>query len=189
VATRHSQKTQGCPHQFVDHLQIGLRLGVSKAVAASCRTRALIAVRSAKLLGVGSAGGRKRCTKFSKVRISAFRKGIPRIQMLRRARVNAVLLTRAAGTPMITYGVDAVGIMAGSQLDAAMRSIAKALAPEAGGNSAQLVLYAADGARGTLDLAFDAHVLPLQMWAIAHWQLWEITHGAAADGHAACPCK
>ena len=106
-----------------------------------------------------------------KSRIKAFRKRVPRIQRLRRAGVNAVRLARAAGTPMITYGAD-VSSMAPSHLEAARRAIAKAVAPAAGGKSSQVVLYVADGACGTLDPAFDANVLPLQMWALAHWQTW-----------------
>ena len=166
---------------IVDKLQVELRLGVSaakslavgstfrmaRAVAAACRTKALTAVRSAKLLGVGAAGGRARCIKVLKLRIKAFRKRVPRIQRLRRAGVNAIRLTRAAGTPMLTYGAD-VSSMAPSHLEAARRTIAKAVAPTAGGKSSQIVLYAADGARGTLDPAFDANVLPLQMWNLCN---------------------
>ena len=175
----------GATDQFVNHLQIGLQLGVSttksltiastpgsaRAVAAVCRTRALTAVRSAKLLGVGAAGGRTRITKFLRVRIATFKKRVPRIHQLRKAGVNAIRLTRAAGTPVITYGSDTTG-MATTHLQEARRAIAKAVAPVAGGKSAQLVLYAADGAHGSLDPAFDAHTLPLQMWALAHWQKW-----------------
>ena len=123
------------------------------------------------MLGVGTAGGRRRSIKVLKSRIKAFRKRVPRIQRLRRAGVNAVRLARAAGTPMITYGAD-VSSMAPSHLEAARRAIAKAVAPAAGGKSSQVVLYVADGASGTLDPAFDANVLPLQMWALAHWQSW-----------------
>ena len=104
---------------IVDKLQVALRLGVSatkslaigstlrmaRAVAAACRTKALTAVRAAKMLGVGTAGGRCRSTKVLKLRIKAFRKRIPCIQRLRRAGINAVRLTRAAGTPMVPVGL------------------------------------------------------------------------------------
>ena len=72
---------------------------------------------------------------------------------------------------MLTYGAD-VSSMAPSHLETARRTIAKAVAPGAGGKAAAAVLYVADGAGGTLDPAFDAHVLPLQSWALALWQQW-----------------
>ena len=34
------------------------------------------------------------------------------------------------------------------------------------------MLNAIDGASGTLDPAFDAHVLPIQTWATAWWEHW-----------------
>ena len=73
---------------------------------------------------------------------------------------------------MLMYGVDAIG-MADTQLSQARRLVAKAVAPAAGGKSYGLVLYSADGVNGTLDPAFSAHVLPLQSWALAHWQHWQ----------------
>ena len=121
--------------------------------------------------GGGTACGRSRSIKVLKSRIKAFRKRVPRIQRLRRAGMSAIRLTRAAGTPMVTYGAD-VSSMAPSHLEVARRAVAKAVAPTAGGKSSQIVLYAADGANGTLDPAFDANVLPLRMWAMAQWQGW-----------------
>ena len=171
--------------QMVRHLLEALELEVSvkksvvlgstpslgRAVALASRTQVLTSARCAKLLGVGACGGRRRTTKHLRVRISAFKKRVPRIQQLRRARVNAIRLARAAGTPMVTYGVDTHGFANAHLLDA-RRVIAKAVAPDAGGKSAELVLYAADGASGSLDPAFDAHCLPLRTWALAHWQRW-----------------
>jgi len=87
-------------------LAVGSTLRVAKAFTAACRTKALTATRSTKMLGVGTTGGRSRCAKFLKLRIKAFKKRIPRIRRLRRSGVDAVRITRAAGTPMITYGVD-----------------------------------------------------------------------------------
>ena len=46
------------------------------------------------------------------------------------------------------------------------------VSPEAGGKNHELVLLAADGARGILDPSFDAHGLPIWMWALAHWEEW-----------------
>ena len=85
--------------------------------------------------------------------------------------MNAVALSRAAGTPMVTFGCDIMG-MANQHLETARRSLAKSVSSEAGGKHYELVLYVVDGAQGTLDPAFDAHVLPLYMWAMAHWESW-----------------
>ena len=91
---RVAQATLAAVTDFiVDKLQVELRLGVSaakslaigsslraaRAVAAACRTKALTAVRAAKMLGVGTAGGRRRSIKVLKSRIKAFRKRVPRI--------------------------------------------------------------------------------------------------------------
>ena len=97
---------------------------------------------------------------YLKLRIDAFRKRLPRIRTLRKARVNTVVVARAAGTPMLTYGCDVIG-MSNSHLDMARRCLSRAVAPEAGVKSFELVLCAADGARATLDP--DAHTLPVFM--------------------------
>jgi hypothetical protein len=110
----------GATDHMVDHLQIVLDLEVSVKksvvvgssaqlavnVARACRTQTLTPVRNAKLLGVSSGGGRRRCVKYSKGRIDAFNKRLPRMRKLRRAGVNAAALARAAGTPMVTFGCD-----------------------------------------------------------------------------------
>ena len=87
------------------------------------------------------------------------------IKRLRRIGVNSYMLTRAAGAPMVTYGAEIHG-MAKAHLAAARRSVAKAVAPDAGGKSYELVLATA-GTCGTVDPAFDAHGLPIWMWTMA----------------------
>ena len=62
--------------------------------------------------------------------------------------------------------------MACSHLRSARCSIAQTIAADTGGKHHELVLHAIDGACGTLDPAFDAHGLPIWMWALAHWQEW-----------------
>ena len=175
----------GATDQFVEHLQVGLSLRASptkslavspsprmaRAVAAACGAKALTVVASAKLLGMGTSGGRRRSAKYLKVRMKHFAKRIPRIHRLRKAGISAARITRAAGTPMITYGAE-VSSMAPSHLAAGRRAIARAAAPEGGGKSSLVILYVVDGVQGTLDPAFDANVLPLHMWAMAHWQWW-----------------
>ncbi len=176
----------GATDQVVRHLEEILLLEVSTKksmvvassykmacnASVSAKSKVLGAKRAAKLLGTGTNGGRRRSVSFLKARMTAFKKRAPRIQRLRRAGVSSVRITRAAGTPMITYGVETTG-MANTHLTQARRAIAHAVAAEAGGKNFELVLYTADGPYGTLDPAFDAHVVPLFMWAMAHWQRWQ----------------
>ena len=106
--------------------------------------------------------------------MTQFANRVPRIHRLKAQGISATRVTRAAGTPMVTYGTESIG-MASTHLLRARRLVAKAVAPTAGGKSPHLILYTADSAGGTLHPAFDAHVLPLQFWALAHWQQWQPT--------------
>ena len=63
--------------------------------------------------------------------------------------------------------------MSDSTLLEARRITAKAAAPEGGGKDPNLVLYILDGVSGTLDPAFDAHILPLIRYAHAWWEKWQ----------------
>ena len=175
----------GATDCMVDMLQVGLGLecsakksgvvgstpGIASRAAAASRTRMLTPWRNAKLLGTSSGGGRRRCVKHSKVRLKVFDKRASRIRRLRKSGVDTIQVVRAAGTPMLTYGVEVHG-MSCTQLQIARRAIAKAVAAEAGGKCYELVLHVADGAKGTLDPAFDAHGLPIRMWAMALWEEW-----------------
>ena len=73
---------------------------------------------------------------------------------------------------MITHGVEVVGF-SGTHLLNARRCIAHAISPEGGARNPNLALYLADGARGSVDPAFDAHVLPIKHWALACWSQWQ----------------
>ena len=168
----HLQDDYGLEVSEKKSLTVGGKLSIAAGIAAISRARKLTAHRATKLLGAPSGGGRRRSTQTLKVRMSAFSKRIPRIQRLRWHGVNTVRVTRASGTPMLTYGVDVAG-MSSAHLLNARRMIARAIAPVGGGKSADLVLYTADAAGGTLDPAFDAHVQPLQSWSLACWQKWQ----------------
>jgi hypothetical protein len=148
------------------------RYKLAMSIAKVTRTLELKHARSTKLLGTPSGGGRRRSTHALAVRTTAFAKRVPRIQALRRAGVRTTQLVRAAGTPMLTYGVDIVG-MSDSHLKTVRSQVARAAAAAAHGKSPDLVLYAADGAKGTMDPAFDAHVIPIRSWALAWWQHWQ----------------
>ena len=54
--------------------------------------------------------------------------------------------------------------------------LARASAPSGGGKNPLKVMYALDGASGTLDPSFDAHVLPVKRWALAWWEVWAGPH-------------
>ena len=86
--------------------------------------------------------------------------------MLRRMGANVRLMTRMAGTPSVMYGVEIVG-MADTALEKVRRAIARAAAPEGTGKNYDLVLLACDADQGTMDPAFDVHVLPIQRWSMA----------------------
>eukprot|EP00973_Karenia_brevis_P007693 1045034-Karenia_brevis.AAC.1 len=63
--------------------------------------------------------------------------------------------------------------MSNTHLLQVRRKIAKASAPVGGGKNPDIVLATIDAAAGTLDPAFDAHVGPIQHWALAMWQQWQ----------------
>ena len=150
---------------------IASRLSLAAGVARTSRTGKLRVVRATKMLGAPSGGGRRRSTKALADRLPAFKKKIRRIHAARRAGVKVGQIVRAAGTPAVTYGVEVVG-MADTQLQNIRSAIARATTPDGGGKNPDLVLWACDTQHGTTDPAFDAHVLPLQFWAMAWWQKW-----------------
>ena len=148
---------------------------MAKSISRDCTTKAVKPVRSAKMLGVPSGGGARRVIKGSKARTRAFRLRIARIHSMRKAGVRTAQLVRTAGTPMVTYGVEILG-MSDSHLEESRRAIARAASAEGGGKSYEMVLYALDGNAGTMDPAFDAHVLPIHAWAMAWWESWRRPH-------------
>ena len=172
--------------QVVHHFQELLRLevcakkstvvagrpSIATSVARMIRTKRLTARRSTKLLGVASAGGRRRAVGVLKQRLKQLAQRTPRIRALRRVGLSAVGLVRAAGTPVITYGVDVTG-MNESHLRSARSAVARALSPAGEGRNPDATLYAIDGASDTTDPAFYAHVLPMKMLAMAWWQRWQ----------------
>ena len=73
---------------------------------------------------------------------------------------------RPVGPPATLYTVDCFGI-SDSALHNTRDTIAAGASTETAGKNPDLVLYAIDGAHGTLDPAFDAHAIPIKMWAQA----------------------
>ena len=141
------------------------------AAAALMRTKRVKAAAHAKLLGTGVLGGRRRSTYVMRVRLHAFTKTIVRFHVMRSAGVNAKQMVRAAGSPAMLYGVEVVGL-SDTALQTTRSRTAAAAAPQAGGKNPDLTLYALDGSSGSLDPAFDSHLMPLKHWALAWWEAW-----------------
>ena len=129
------------------------------------------AARWAKLLGTDAAGGRRRSTKAFKNRIKQVARRVKRFHDLRRVGVNVKQMTRAAATPAISYGMDIMGLSDSALLDA-RRLTLRAAAPPNAGKNVDAALAALDGKDGTMDVAFDAHLLGLRHFAHAHWEGW-----------------
>ena len=87
---------------------------------------------------------------------------------LRQAGANTQQMARAVGPPATLYTVDCFGI-GNSALHNTRVTIAASASTETAGKNPDLVLYAIDGLHGTLDPAFDAHVIPMKMWAQGIW--------------------
>ena len=77
-----------------------------RKVVKMSRAMRLKGVRSAKLLGVGFAGGRRRTAAVSKKRLKDFKDKRGRIQHIRSCGLNPFEYVRTAGLPTITYGFD-----------------------------------------------------------------------------------
>ena len=150
---------------------VACKYKLARSIARVSRTGKLQSARATKLLGTPSGGGRRRSVRALAMRLPAFNKKIWRLHAARKAGVNVQQIVRAAGTPAVTYGVEITG-MADTHLTNARRSIARAAAPEGHGKNPDLVLLTCDTLRGTMDPAFDAHVMPIKTWALAWWQRW-----------------
>ena len=151
---------------------IGGTTMLAKAVVAAASTKKVSAARHGKLLGTPSGGGRRRVVKHLYDRMRNFKGKVGRIHALRRMGIRTGSVARAAGTPAITYGVETIG-MSDSHLSQVRSLIARASSPEGGGKDLNLVLYLLDGVSGSLDPAFDAHVLPIVRYATAWWEGWQ----------------
>ena len=150
---------------------VASKLSIATEIAKRTLSKCLKPTRMAKLLGTAATGGKRRSTKVTAGRTAVFKKTLKRMWSLRKAGANTRQMARAAGTSAVVYGDDIQGC-ADSVLTAKRSVIARAAAPAGGGKNPLKVLYALDGASGTLDPAFDAHVLPIKHWALAWWESW-----------------
>ncbi len=147
------------------------RPALAKRFAQIAKSKVTKAVRQTKLLGTEAVGGRKRSTVVFRKRVKQMTKRVRRFRALRKVGVNTKQMARAAVTPAITYGMDIMGLADGPLLEA-RRLVVKTAAPPNAGKNVDATLAALDGRNGTLDVAFDAHLLGLRHWAHAHWEHW-----------------
>lgn len=130
--------------------------------------------KQVKSLGVGLAGGRRRCSKFLKKRLLRFKFRTRKFRTMQAAGTSAAKLFRTGGKASMTYG-EAINRVSDSLLRDQRRTAAVVTAPAAGGGgqNIDLALTVADGSRtGRADPAYDAHDLPLGQWATSVWEGW-----------------
>ncbi len=169
----------------VEYLEVGLLMQVSvkksKVIASRSTVAAAIleatvtqrvsADTHAKLLGTDTVGGRRRCTQTFRQRLKVFSGSIGRFQALRKIGTNSTQMVRTAGIPALLYGCETFGV-SDTTLDTTRSKVAKAASRDSCGRNPVLTLLALDGEEGTLDPAFEAHVSPVQHWALAIWDDW-----------------
>ena len=169
----------------VDHLQNNLLMQVSKQKSSVVASKPSIAVAiankvvdnivkaaaHAKILGVDTVGGAKRCTYQVRSRLLQFVGTISRFAALREAGANVQQMVRAVAAPSMLYGVECIGISC-SALKSVRSAAAAARSTKTGGKHVDIIWASTDGAHGTADPAFDAHCGPLKYWAIACWEGW-----------------
>ena len=85
------------------HRRIRRQVGRARA---SCGGRLVRAAHVAKMLGCGTAGGRRRSTHVQQLRLKRARLALPRIAALRRAGVSTACWWRTAGNPSMLSGTD-----------------------------------------------------------------------------------
>ena len=146
----------------------GLEVSVQKSVVLSshpslarkiARTRGhngkrpLHSADRAKMLGCGTAGGRRRAIHVQQHRLKHARDCLPRVQRLRRAGVPTARWQRTAGNPALQYGADTIGV-ADSVLHRQCTLAAGMVSAPGAGKQLDAVLWLADAAGHTTDTAF-----------------------------------
>ena len=143
----------------------------AKAVVIAARTKVKHTARFTKLLGTPCTGGRRRSTRVFKLRLKQAKGRVHRFWRLRRTGLPVAQMARTAITPAVMYGADIMGL-ADTALAQARSTVVAAAAPPGCGKGVDVVLSSLDGDKGTLDPAFDAHLLGLRHWAYAWWEQW-----------------
>ena len=163
--------------------RLGIGVSVKKSVAvanrprvlatiiAQCKTRALSAVRSAKLLGTSFAASSGRSVQALEDRIAKVKKVAHRAQQLALLGLSAVEYVRGAAVPAMLYGCEVSGI-SDSMLDDAVGVAAKSLSPPTAGKNPVLVLHAAAVHSAAINPVVMANLAPIKAWSSAWWEKW-----------------
>ena len=139
------------------------------AIAQGTRTRKVSATTHLKLLGTDSIRGKRRATVIFQHRLEDLGTGSARHQALRASGVNSNQMVRTAAVPAVMYGCEMIGLPNAMLHDTQCQVVAAAAAaPSAGDKSPDMVRRVIHGENGTLDSAFDAHVVPIKHWPLAY---------------------
>ena len=133
--------------------------------------RILRKVGRAKMLGCGTAGGRRRATHVQQHRLKATKDRLPRLRTLRRFGVPVARWQCTAGGPASQYGAETLGV-ADSVLHHQRVFAAAAISAPGAGKNTDAVLWLADAQGIAADPAFSAHELPAIALARALWDGW-----------------
>ena len=83
---------------------------LARRVASKAKTNKLKPANRNKFLGRAAGGGERRSTSVAVARLRGFTKRIGKLWKLRKPGVNTKQMTRTAGTPAVTYGIDTTGV-------------------------------------------------------------------------------
>ena len=170
-------------HAVTAFRKLGLDVSVKKSVAvanrprvlstmiAYCRTGALTASKTAKLLGTSFAAGSQRTVQALSDRIAKVKRVAHRAQQLSRLGLSAVDYVRSAAIPAMLYGCDTSGV-SDSMLDDACRVASTALAPPTAGKNPTMVLQAAAVHSDSVNPSMTANIEPIKAWSTAWWEGW-----------------
>ena len=122
---------------------LSTRRAVARNIAKASRTdegRLLKVRRATKMLGVGTAGGARRCTAIQKVRHNSLKAKAPRVKSLRRAGVDSAAWLRVAGNTALTDGEDTMGV-ADTALEQQRCTATRIASAPGGGKQKDLALW------------------------------------------------
>ena len=175
VATAVAAATDQAVNAF---RRLGLEVSVKKSIAVAnrprvlatmllhCRTNALTAAKSAKLLGTSFAAGSARAVKALRDRITKVRRIAHRAQQLAQLGLSAVEYVRGAAIPAMLYGCEVSGV-SDTMVDDAVSVAAAALAPPTAGKNQTLVLHAASVHSQATNPTMAANLAPIKAWSTA----------------------
>ena len=127
------------------------------------------AASHAKVLGVDTVGGCKRCTFQQRSRIWTFSGMQSKFSALREIGLDVLQMVRAIAPPLMLYGVENICI-SDTLLHTVRVKSASAKGSSTAGKNPDVSLALTDGASGVADAAFNAHSNPLKYWSLVFWE-------------------